>query len=69
MRNQGSQKWKSLVVKLVNLNHFESIKLSPTINISHGHIHKIKYVTRCFVKQITERKVEMSLCQKYEGFC
>ena len=33
MRNQETQKWQSLVLKLVKLNYFESIGLSPTINI------------------------------------
>ena len=40
MRNQESLKSQPLVLKLVRLYYFESIGISPAINIQHYHIHK-----------------------------
>ena len=41
LQSQEFQEWQSVVLKLVILKYFENIELSPTINIYHGHIHKI----------------------------
>ena len=67
LQNQEFEKWGSVVLKLVIIEYFENIRLSPTINILNSHIHEI-----CEPKfrRINYRKntVEMTLFQKYEVF-
>ena len=67
LRDQESQKWHAALLKLVKLSYFESIGLSPTINIQHDHIHKIceKVFRRIYYRKNT---MVMAVFRKYEIF-
>ena len=67
MRIQESPKWRPVVLKLLILNYFESIELSPPINIEQRHIHRI--CVKLFRGiNYTKNTVEMTLFQNYEVF-
>ena len=65
--NQGIQKWKSVVLKLVILNYFENIELNPTLRIWYDHIHKVCVMVFCRISY-TSNLVRMTLFQKYKVF-
>ena len=64
--NQGIWKWQPVVLKLVILNYFENIEVTPTISIQYEDIHRI--CGKVFCRKIYRRnivKMEKIECRYY----